>query len=203
LIVSKNGNIVKIRNDEVMMERLELLLHPIRMRLILALGNRTLTTQQLADMLPDVAQTTLYRQINLLLDGGIVTVVRESKVRGTLERELALVQGAGRIDMQTAATLSPEDREQMFTTFVATLLSDFRHAESQPVPGMPPAIYTQQRLYLTTDELQALNERMDALLAPYKDPSRTLDGAPVAAWKFTGIVMADADPQTPDEEQSA
>lgn len=184
------------------MERLELLLHPVRMRMILALGNRVLTTQQLADLLPDVAQTTLYRHINLLLDGGILAIVRESKVRGTVERELRLVQGAGRIDMQTVASLTPEAREQMFTTFVATLLADFRRAESQPVPAVPPAIYTQQRLYLTPEELRQLNEQMDALLAPYKDPERIAADAQVQQWKFTGIVMTDVDPQRPEQEQT-
>ncbi len=173
------------------MQRIELVLHPVRMRVVLAVGSRTLTTQQLADMLPDVSQTTLYRHINLLLDGGILKVVRESKVRGTIERELALVKGAGRIDFETSAALSPEQHEQIFTTFIATLLADFRRAQAQPQEGVPPAIYTQQRLYLTMGELQQLNQQMDALLAPYKDPSRQDSGENVQAWLFTGIVMGD------------
>jgi len=89
------------------MEQIELVLHPVRMRMILAIATRVLTTQQLANLLPDVAQTTLYRHINLLLEGGILTVVRESKVRGTVERELALVKGAGRIDMETSTNTPP------------------------------------------------------------------------------------------------
>lgn len=170
------------------MERLELILHPVRMRVILAVGNRVLTARQLAEMLPDVAQTTLYRHVNLLLEGGVLTVARESKVRGTVERELALVKGAGRIEMNEAAALSPEQQEQIFTTFIAALAADFRRAQAQAPEGVPPAIYTQQRLYLTPDELQQLNAQMDALLAPYKD--RRADGA--QPWLFTGIVMPDA-----------
>lgn len=37
--------------------------HPVRLRVIIALGGRTLTTKQLAEALPDVAQATLYRHV--------------------------------------------------------------------------------------------------------------------------------------------
>lgn len=182
------------------MDRIELILHPVRMRVILTIANRVLTTQQLADLLPDIAQTTLYRHINLLLEGGILRVVRESPVRGTVERELALVEGAGRIDLETSATLSPQQHEQAFTTFIAMLLADFQRSQAQPQAGLPPAFYTRQRLYLTAQELQNLNQQMDDLLSPYKDSARadrTVDPQP---WVFTGIVMPDNDSPPSDSE---
>jgi hypothetical protein len=153
-----------------------------------------LTTQQVADLLPDVPQTTLYRHINLLLEGGVLTVVRESKVRGTLEREITLVQDAGRIDMATASELSPPEVESLFTAFVALLLEDFHRAQSRPIEGVPPAIYTQQRLYLSPDELMILNERMETLLAEYKEPARLGSDAEVQPWLFTGIAMTEVEP---------
>lgn len=184
------------------MRRTELLLHPVRMRIILALANRVLTTQQLASLLPDVAQTTLYRHIHLLLEGGILTVVRESRVRGALERELTLVRGAGRIDMETSAALSAEQHEQIFTTFVAELLAEFKRAQSQLQAGLPPAIYTQQRLHLTVEELQQLNQQIDALLSAYKDPARQAAGAHIQQWLFTGIIMPEADPSPSGKENN-
>jgi DNA-binding transcriptional ArsR family regulator len=184
------------------MERLELLLHPVRIRLIQALANRVLTTQQLADLLPDVAQTTLYRHINLLLEGGVLTVVSENKVRGTVERELTLVKGAARIDMETSATLTAEAHERLFTTFVAMLLADFKRAQSDPQKGVPPAIYTQQRLYLTVDELQQLNQQIAALLSVYKDPSRAGEEGDVQPWLLTGIIMPDTDLPQSDKEKN-
>lgn len=182
------------------MDRIELLLHPVRMRVVLALANRVLTTQQVADLLPDVAQTTLYRHINLLLAGGILRVVRESKVRGAVERELALVEGAGRIDSETSATLSAETHEQIFTAFVATLLADFRRAQSQPQESTPPAIYSRRRLYLTVEELHELSQQWDALLSAYTERSRRAGEATVQPWLVTGIVMPDCDrPQSTEE----
>lgn len=181
------------------LNRIELVSHPVRMRLMLTLANRVLTTQQVAELLPDVAQTTLCRHINLLLDGGILMVVRESKIRGTVERELTLVKGAGRIDMETAMTLSPEQQERLFTTFVALLLADFQRAQAQPVARTPPAIYTQQRLYVTPEELQALSEQFETLLAAYKDPARATTA--IHPWLFTGIVIPDTDAPAIDEEK--
>lgn len=183
------------------MDRIELVLNPVRMRVILTLAHRTLTTRQLAALLPDIPQTTLYRHINLLLEGGVVRVVRESKVRGTTERELALVEGAGRIDLETSVTLSSEQQDQLFTTFLATLLADFRRSQAQPQAGMPPALYTRDRLYLSTAELHALNQQVDALLSPYKDPARASADIETQPWLFTGIIMQDSDMPRPEEEE--
>ena len=181
------------------MDRLDLILHPIRMRVILATANRVLTAQQLADLLPYVPQTTLYRHINLLIEGGVLVVVRESKVRGTLERELTLAPGAGRIDPETAAQLSPEQHEQIFTAFVAKLLADFRRVQMQPQKIVPPAIYTQKRLSLTSEQLQQLNQEMDALLSSY-EMQPTIDSN-AQQWLLTGIIMPDA-PNSKKENDS-
>ena len=69
----------------------DLILHPIRMRIILALAQgRSLTAQELGAALPDVAQATLYRHLNRLLKGGVLAVVDERQVRGAVERIYAL-----------------------------------------------------------------------------------------------------------------
>lgn len=182
------------------MEHIDLILHPVRMRIILTIVSRVLTTQQIADLLPDIAQTTLYRHINLLLEGGILRVVRESQVRGTVERELALVEGAGRIDMETSASLPPEQQEHIFTTIIAMLLANFRRSQAQPQTGLPPALYNQQHLYLTPTELLDVNQQIDQLLAAYKDPARTPDDSSIQPWLYTGITMPAADPPSSQSE---
>ena len=68
----------------------EVVLHPVRLRIVQQLGGRRLTTAQLRAELPDVTQATLYRHIAALIDAEIVTVVDERRVRGTIERALAL-----------------------------------------------------------------------------------------------------------------
>ena len=64
----------------------DIILHPVRLRILVALGGTKLTAQQLVRLLPDVPQTTLYRQLNLLTRHGVLEVAEERRVRGTVER---------------------------------------------------------------------------------------------------------------------
>lgn len=49
-----------------------------------------MTATELCGKISDVPRTTMYRHINVLLDNSIVSVVSEKKIRGSLERTLAL-----------------------------------------------------------------------------------------------------------------
>ena len=69
-----------------------ILLHPVRLRIIMAAVNRQVTVQQLASELPDIPQATLYRNIKALAVAGILSVVREQRVRNTLEKTYALAE---------------------------------------------------------------------------------------------------------------
>jgi hypothetical protein len=81
----------------------DLLLHPVRMRLVTELAGRQMTPGQLAAALPDVPQATLYRQINRLLEGGVFEVVAEQVVNGATERTYAVVGGGDRLSLGRAA----------------------------------------------------------------------------------------------------
>lgn len=67
------------------------MLNPIRMRIIQELATRqSITVTELCEKISDVPRTTMYRHINILLDNNILSVVSEKKIRGSLERTLAL-----------------------------------------------------------------------------------------------------------------
>ena len=58
----------------------DVLLHPVRLRIVQALlPRRQLTAQEIGRHLGDVPQATLYRHLNKLLDGGIIEIVHESR----------------------------------------------------------------------------------------------------------------------------
>lgn len=101
----------------------DLLLHPVRLRVVQAfLGDRVLTTADLRAELPDVPAATLYRHVGVLADAGVLTVVGERKVRGAAERSYRLVTEAASVD---AAGMSPEEHRRAFATFAAGLLAEF------------------------------------------------------------------------------
>jgi hypothetical protein len=104
----------------------DLLLHPVRLRIIQAfLGDRALTTSDLRDELPDVPPASLYRHVARLVDAGVLSVVAERRVRGALERTYVLRVSAASINLDELERMTREDHRQAFTAFVAGLLAAF------------------------------------------------------------------------------
>lgn len=69
----------------------EIMLHPIRMRIIQELARReATTTNEICEKISDVPRTTLYRHIKILIDNNIAEVISKEKIRGTFERTIAL-----------------------------------------------------------------------------------------------------------------
>lgn len=69
----------------------EILLNPTRMRIIQELASgQSVTATELCEKISDVPRTTMYRHINILIDNNILSIISEKKVRGSLERTIAL-----------------------------------------------------------------------------------------------------------------
>lgn len=147
----------------------DLILHPVRLRIILAISGRQMTAQALANALPDVAQATLYRHINALAEGDILSVVEERPVRGTVEKTYALQEGqSSNLTAEDLAGLGPEDHMRYFTVFVATLLSDFAtYLKREHIdPAVDGVGYHTVPLYMNDKEMYALAGGINALIAP-------------------------------------
>jgi len=75
---------------------IEVLLNPIRMRILQLFTpsasdtHEQMTASEVCDLLSDIPRTTLYRHINVLIEASVLDVVSERKVRGSVERTLAL-----------------------------------------------------------------------------------------------------------------
>ena len=104
----------------------DLLLHPVRLRIIQAfLGDRALTTAELRAELPDVSPASLYRHVAMLVEAGVLSVAAERRVRGAVERTYVLRVAAATINLEEVERMSREDHRQAFMAFVAGLLGDF------------------------------------------------------------------------------
>jgi Helix-turn-helix domain len=104
----------------------DLLLHPVRMRIVHAfLGDRALTTSQLRSELPDVPAGSLYRHVAKLVEGGVLNIVGERRVRGAVERTYVLRTSAARVNLDEVAKMTPDELRQIFLAFIAGLIGDF------------------------------------------------------------------------------
>lgn len=104
----------------------DLLLHPVRLRIVQAfLGDRALTTSQLSAEMADVPAASLYRHVARLVNAGVLQVVAERRVRGAVERTYVLRLAAARVPLADLDAMTTDDHRQMFLAFAAGLLADF------------------------------------------------------------------------------
>lgn len=108
------------------------LIHPIRLRILLAIATSQATPQQIAVYLPDVPQATLYRHIRAMSEAGILKVVEERSMRGATERVYAIAPEQSQLTAEDLTTLTPDDHERLFSNFTAMLLSQFHNYIKQP-----------------------------------------------------------------------
>ena len=174
---------------EIAVKPSELLLHPIRLRIAQSfLGGASLTTAELRERLSDVAPATLYRQVAALVDGNVLEVVDERRIRGAVERTYRLRTEAAAIDADEARQMSVEEHRQGFLTFVVGLLADFdRYLEGGDVDlGRDLVGYRQTAFHLTDEETMALIRDLRAVVASRAD-HQPADGR--RRRTFTSILM--------------
>jgi Helix-turn-helix domain len=147
----------------------DLLLHPVRLRIIQAfLGDRALTTSQLSAELADVPAASLYRQVARLVQAGVLQVVAERRVRGAVERTYVLRAVAARIGPDEIAAMTADDHRQAFMAFVAGLLAAadryFQRPDFDPFKDLTS--YQITGLWLDDAEYLAMLQDLTRVLAP-------------------------------------
>jgi DNA-binding transcriptional ArsR family regulator len=157
----------------------QLALHPVRIRILRAAAGARRTSSDLAGLLPDVPQATLYRHIATLAQAGLLQVVEERKVGGATERVYAVPEGGVTPSPEALASASPEEHARYFTAFVASLLSEFsRYLAREHIDLVADGVgYQQLVLHLDDEEFvrfaQGFAGLVQPLLANQPAPGRT------------------------------
>jgi DNA-binding transcriptional ArsR family regulator len=152
-----------------MMRKSDIIVHPIRIRIIqLFTIKKVLTSQQLIVHLDDVPQTTLYRQLKKLLDAGIVYVVDEKQIRGAIEKTYSLYDQAALLTAKDLENSGSDDQKRYFRTFVAMVLSNVeQYLQRDSVDLIRDRVnFRQTALQLSDKELMLLSEEFQKLLIP-------------------------------------
>ncbi|MFF2496506.1 helix-turn-helix domain-containing protein [Agromyces sp. NPDC058064] len=187
----------------------DVVMHPVRLRIIQQLGDgRRVTTSDLRNALPDVAQATLYRHVAALVDAGLIAVVDERRIRGAVERTFALGERMAHVDHDELRQMGDRELQQSFLTFLAHLGEDFDRASA--IPGFREHLgFGQVRLHVGPDDLARIQAGLGELLAPYLTPpagAAAADAAPgsdasdVRTVMLSTVLMPDpADRPSPTE----
>lgn len=147
----------------------DLLLHPVRLRIVQAfLADRALTTSELRTELTDVPAASLYRHIAWLVEAGVLAVVSERRVRGALERTYVLRSAAASVSLDELAKMTPDQHRQAFLAFVAGLIGDFdRYLERGDIDLLRDGVtYRMAGMWLDDAELMAFLRELAAVIQP-------------------------------------
>lgn len=189
------------------MDTLDLLLHPVRLRIVHAMsGGRTRTTSDLCARLPDVSRATVYRHVSLLVEGGLLEVTGEERVHGAVERRYRLYRARAVIDRDAAASMSLEEHRHGFAAAMAALVAEFNayldreHAD----PTTDSVGYRQVPLWLNQDELAELISEVRSIILSKIDnkpaPDRSLHLLSPILFPIEGSPQHTTDKQT-DQRQ--
>ncbi|MDT3427233.1 DNA-binding transcriptional ArsR family regulator [Paenibacillus forsythiae] len=148
----------------------DLILHPIRMRIIQALLNgRRRTTQQLVKELEEIPQATMYRHLSKLLKAGVLEVAEENKVRGAVEKVYYLSQGGEDATPSDTTERSAGEHMALFQKFVSSLVGDFSaYVRQEKYDLQKDGVSMRQvQLHLTDDEYAQLLAEMRQAMQKY------------------------------------
>ncbi|SFA90992.1 MULTISPECIES: helix-turn-helix domain-containing protein [unclassified Bacillus (in: firmicutes)] len=144
----------------------DLILHPVRMRILQSLINQRLSVQQLKEFLPDVPQATLYRHLKKLSDAEIIHVVDEIPNRGTVEKIYALQADNAVISPNEIANMSSDEHMTLFIKFMANILGEFENYTKQDNYNIleDGVSFRQANIYLTDEEFANVTKEMAGAL---------------------------------------
>jgi len=124
------------------------------MRIIqVAATGGNISASDICEKMPDVPRTTIYRHIKILIEHGVLTVVAENKIRGSLERILSLNTA------ELAKHNSPENATQNAFGFLMQQYTKFERYFNSETPN--PVV---DRIFLTGVVLMLTDEEFDAFL---------------------------------------
>lgn len=147
---------------------MDLILHPIRMRIIQQLSKGTATVNQLKEWISDIPQATLYRHLNILKKNNIIYVIEERKIRGAIEKTYAIEKQNPITSVEELTKMSGEEHLKMFMTFLSNVTGQAKsYLLSNPDLAKDPFGYNQLDLYLTSSEIEELNKGMNELLKSF------------------------------------
>lgn len=108
------------------MKTADILLHPVRMRIMQALvETEHATTANIIEQLQDMPAPSVYRQIAKLQEAGVITVVGRRAVRGVTEKTYAIAEKYRRINQADISTFSQDEITMLYRAYLAGMSSLF------------------------------------------------------------------------------
>ncbi len=155
--------------------------NPIKCKLLLEIHAKgQATAKQLAETCSSIPQTTLYRYLKKMTTDGILKVIEENQIRGTVEKVYALSHD---LSVDTKKMIEENNGQaymQMFTQYMTGLMQEFSEYTSRTDIDIlhDGSGFTVAPVYATTKELEdamfKIGEIISTLVQNAPTPERSL-----------------------------
>ncbi|NOU97014.1 helix-turn-helix domain-containing protein [Paenibacillus sp. LMG 31456] len=111
-----------------MANKAEIIMHPVRMKISQALMRNKengLSPLEMVKIIKDVPQATLYRHIQVLLEAGVIRIMKEKKVRSISEKYYILNEDEARISADEWKKSSTEEKLNYFSFYQLSLKTQY------------------------------------------------------------------------------
>jgi len=146
--------------------------NPIRCKLLLEIhSRRKATAKDLSDTYNDIPPATLYRHLKKMLSDGILKVVEETQIRGTVEKTYAL---AWNVNSEMETMLEENSGElymQYFMQYMIGFAKQFQQYCQSPDINIKKDMtgFSLSPLYLSDQELTSLVTDISHIIGAVKD----------------------------------
>lgn len=150
---------------------MECVSNPIKCRLLIEILKSGETTAKfLAEKCVDIPQTTLYRHLKRMTEDGILQVVNETQIRGTVEKTYAVT-----FDLKDTDAMIGENSGkmymQMFLQYILTFAKQFQTYCNTPGIDIKndKSGFSLSYVYLTDEELENAIAAISKILSPLQN----------------------------------
>ncbi|SNT05143.1 Helix-turn-helix domain-containing protein [Anaerovirgula multivorans] len=147
--------------------------HPIKCKLLLELYSAgKATAKQLAEIYNDIPQATLYRYLKRMTNDGILKVVEENQVRGTIEKTYAVAIDLDSSGQELIGANAGDAYMQMFIQYVFGFIKRFQEYCKNPDIDIPKdqSGFSLAPIYATDEELASAIDEYAKIIQPlYKN----------------------------------
>lgn len=112
-----------------MINKVEVLMHPVRMKIAQVLMRNKeegLTPLEMVKIIKNVPQATLYRHIQIMLDSGVIRIIKEKKVKSVSEKYYALNEIEARLSIEDWKRASSEKKLDYVSYYQLSLLTQYQ-----------------------------------------------------------------------------
>lgn len=152
---------------------IECITHPIKCKLLLELySSGKATAKQLAEIYNDIPQATLYRYLKRMTNDGILKVVEENQVRGTIEKTYGVAINLDSNGQDLIGENSGDAYMQMFMQYVFGFVKRFQDYCKNPNIDIlkDRSGFSLAPIYATDEELESAMVEYAKIIQPlYKN----------------------------------